>query len=64
MGGLTDRFFLVKTLQSLLKELAVVQADKIKAEKPKYAVVHRKDGDSDFVNALLSELASEVFNKK
>lgn len=43
-----------------MKELAVVQAEKIKAEKPKFAVVHRKDGDADFASALIAELASEV----
>ncbi len=43
-----------------MKELAVVQAEKIKAEKPKFSVVHRKDGDTEFVSALISELASEV----
>lgn len=43
-----------------MKELAVVQAEKIRAEKPKFSVVHRKDGDTDFVSALISELASEV----
>lgn len=48
-----------KTLQALMKELAVVQAEKIKAEKPKFAVVHRKDGDADFASALIAELASE-----
>lgn len=43
-----------------MKELAVVQADKIKAEKLKLSIVHRKDGDTDYVSTLLSELASEV----
>lgn len=38
----------------------MVQAEKIKAEKPKFSVIHRKDGDADFVSALISELASEV----
>ena len=42
-----------------MKELAVVQAEKIRAEKPKFSV-HRKDGDTDFVSALISELVSEV----
>jgi len=46
-----------KTLQSLLRELASVQAEKIKAENGKYHVVHRRDGDMDFVNILLSELS-------
>ena len=44
-----------------MKELAVVQAEKIRTEKPKFAIVHRKDGDADYVSALISELASEVF---
>lgn len=43
-----------------MKELAVVQAEKIKTEKPKFAIVHRKDGDADYASALISELASEV----
>ena len=43
-----------------MKELAVVQAEKIKTEKPKFAFVHRKDGDADYASALISELASEV----
>lgn len=45
-----------------MRELATVQAEKIRAEKPKFAVIHRKDGDSDFISALLSELASEVLS--
>lgn len=43
-----------------MKEIAVVHAEKIKAEKPKFSVIHRKDGDTDFVSTLVSELASEV----
>ena len=43
-----------------MRELAIVQADKIKSEKVKFSVVHRRDGDVDFVNALISELATEV----
>lgn len=54
-------FYFSKTLQTLMKELAVVQAEKIKTEKSKFAIVHRKDGDADYVSALISELASEVF---
>ena len=49
-----------QTLQSLLRELASVQAEKIKAENGKYHVVHRRDGDMDFVNILLSELSLSV----
>ncbi|XP_046458517.1 alanyl-tRNA editing protein Aarsd1-B-like [Daphnia pulex] len=48
-----------KTLQTLMKELAVNQAEKIKTEKPKFSIVHRKDGDADYASALISELASE-----
>ena len=44
-----------------MKEAASVQAHKIIAEKPKYAVVHRKDGDADFVSVLLSDLADQVY---
>jgi hypothetical protein len=43
-----------------MKELAVNQAEKIKTEKPKFAIVHRKDGDADYASTLISELASEV----
>ncbi len=43
-----------------MRELAVVQAEKIRAQAAPYAIVHRKDGDTDFVNALLSEMASSV----
>jgi hypothetical protein len=43
-----------------MRELASVQADKIKALNPKYFVVHRKDGDMDFVNVLLSEMSAQV----
>ena len=50
-----------KTLQTLMKEAASVQAHKIIAEKPKYAVVQRKDGDADFVSVLLSDLADQVY---
>jgi len=40
-----------------MKELGSIEAEKIKANNAKYCVVHRKDGDVDFVNVLLSELS-------
>lgn len=49
-----------QTLQLLMRELASVQAEKIKTEKPKYCCVHRKEGDNDFVSVLLNDLSTEV----
>jgi len=46
-----------KTVQTLMRELGTVEAEKIKADNAKYCVVHRKDGDNDFLNVLLSELS-------
>jgi len=47
-----------KNNSNMLKELAVFEANKIKQSDPKplYCVVHRKEGDSDFISALLKEL--------
>jgi len=46
-----------KTVQTLMRELGSIEAEKIKADNANYFVVHRKDGDIDFVNVLLSELS-------
>lgn len=40
-----------------MRELGSIEAEKIKADNANYFVVHRKDGDIDFVNVLLSELS-------
>eukprot|EP00092_Neocalanus_flemingeri_P032681 GFUD01035546.1.p1 GENE.GFUD01035546.1~~GFUD01035546.1.p1 ORF type:complete len:414 (+),score=163.75 GFUD01035546.1:43-1284(+) len=47
-----------KDNSNLLKELAVQEANKIKQSSPKplYCIVHRKEGDSDFISAFLKEL--------
>jgi len=47
-----------KTNSNLLKELAIEEANKIKQSSPKplYCVVHKKDGDSDFISTFLKEL--------
>ena len=47
-----------KNNSNLLKELAAYEAFKIKQSSPKplYCIVHRKEGDSDFISAFLKEL--------
>jgi len=47
-----------KNNSNLLKELAVYEAQKTKQTSPKplYCVVHRKEGDSDFISAFIKEL--------
>lgn len=57
---LPPNYSFYQTLQLLMKELGSVQAEKIKSQKPKYCVVHRKEGDNDFVSVLLNDLSAEV----
>jgi len=45
-----------KNSSNLLKELATLEAAKIKADKPKFCVVHKKEGDGDFIAAFIKEL--------
>jgi len=47
-----------KNNSNLLKELAAHEANKIKtiSPKPLYCVVHRKEGDSDFINSFINHL--------
>uniref|UniRef100_A0A1B6BYN1 Alanyl-transfer RNA synthetases family profile domain-containing protein n=1 Tax=Clastoptera arizonana TaxID=38151 RepID=A0A1B6BYN1_9HEMI len=47
-----------KYLQALLKDLAVLEAAKIKqiVPKPTHYALHRKEGDSDFMNTLIREI--------
>ena len=51
-----------KNNSNLLKELAVYEAQKTKQTSPKplYCVVHRKEGDSDFISAFIKELDDNV----
>ena len=53
-----------KNNSNLLKELAAYEASKIKARSPRplYCVVHRKEGDSDFISAFFKELDDNVRN--
>ncbi|KAH3699280.1 alanyl-tRNA editing protein Aarsd1-B-like [Dreissena polymorpha] len=50
-----------KTIQTLLRDVASLEAAKFKAqkEKPKVFIYHRKDGDLDFMNTLIKELNDE-----
>jgi len=45
-----------KNSSNLLKELAILEVAKIKAQKPKFCTVHKKEGDSDFIAAFIKEL--------
>lgn len=47
-----------KNNSNLLKELAVVEADRVKSLSPKplYCIVHRKEGDADFISAFIKQL--------
>ena len=49
-----------KTAQNLLKEIANIKANEIKASDKKYHSIHRQETDMDFVNVLLSELSEKV----
>ena len=53
-----------KNNSNMLKELAAYEANKIKESSPKplYCIVHRKEGDSDFISAFLKELDDNVRN--
>lgn len=43
-----------------MRELAGLEAAKVKAINPKFHAIHRKDADMDFANVLISELAGQV----
>jgi len=45
---------------SLLKEVAAVEAMRAREEARGVVVVHRKDGDSDYINTFLKELNDQV----
>ena len=51
-----------KTTQNLLKEVAINEANRLKTlqQKPKYFVCHKREGDSDFINTFIQELADNV----
>ncbi|KAK3932391.1 Alanyl-tRNA editing protein Aarsd1-B [Frankliniella fusca] len=50
-----------KNLQTVLRELAVVEAQKLKKTNPmpKFYIIHRKEADMDFVSAFLREFSNE-----
>ena len=47
---------------SLLKEVAAVEAMRAREEARGVVVVHRKDGDSDYINTFLKELNDQVLH--
>merc|ERR1712240_382616 len=49
-NGPEEHLDLVEKMQKGLK------AAKIKAEKPKFCVLHKKEGDSDFIAAFIKEI--------
>jgi len=48
----------LKCSSNLLKEIAINEANRIKLldPKPKFCVIHKKEGDSDFISSFLKEL--------
>lgn len=70
-GGIDDHIGLVgkyvknvkiaqKSLQNVLKELAVVEANVINQQNDrKFVLVHKKDGDSDYMNTFLHEMINK-----
>lgn len=46
-----------KQTKNLLKELALLKANELKSEKPKYFSTHRPEKEMEFCNVLLSELS-------
>ncbi|XP_045210140.2 alanyl-tRNA editing protein Aarsd1-B-like [Mercenaria mercenaria] len=51
-----------KTIQNLLRDVASLEAEKFKSQpnRPSYFIYHRKEGDLDFLNALLKELGEDT----
>ncbi|RZC39055.1 alanyl-tRNA editing protein Aarsd1 [Asbolus verrucosus] len=47
-----------KNLQSVLKDLAIYEANKLKNSTEKYFVLHRKEADTTFMNILIKELGT------
>lgn len=49
-----------KNLQSLLKDVAITEAGKVKAADPplKYFCMFRKDAEQDFINTFIREVNS------
>ena len=51
-----------KSNSNMLKEIAQSEAIVLKQQEPSppYCFIHRKDGDSDFVNTFLKEMSESV----
>ena len=51
-----------KSNSNMLKEIAQSEAMVLEQEEPapQYCFIHRKDGDSDFVNTFLKEMSESV----
>lgn len=47
-----------KNLQTVLKDLVILEADKLKSVSPppKYFCYHRKEADADFMNLFIKEI--------
>lgn len=45
---------------SLLREVAMFEAERLNNEKPRYYSVHKKEGDQDFMNVLVSNSPKET----
>lgn len=50
-----------KKLQTVLREIAVHEADRLKQAdpKPSYSILHRKEADMDFINVFLKDFNDE-----
>lgn len=49
---------LTKNLQTVLRDLAIQEANKLKENKTKYFFSHKKEGDTDFINTFIREIDS------
>ncbi|XP_044737377.1 alanyl-tRNA editing protein Aarsd1-B [Chrysoperla carnea] len=45
-----------KNLQTILKEVAQIEIEKLKTSKPKYFCLHRKEAEPDFMSIFVKEL--------
>eukprot|EP00095_Tigriopus_kingsejongensis_P000793 maker-scaffold67_size430214-snap-gene-3.31 protein:Tk00793 transcript:maker-scaffold67_size430214-snap-gene-3.31-mRNA-1 annotation:"hypothetical protein DAPPUDRAFT_312382" len=48
-----------KSLQNAFKELAIRDANLMKAENRGFALMHRKDADADYMNCLIHEISEQ-----
>lgn len=46
-----------KNLQTILKDVAQIEIEKLKTSKPKYFCLHRKEAEPDFMSIFVKELS-------